>query len=80
MKDNDSLAFGVLTGILRVSKENLFSGLNNPTVNTVLDEKYSEYFGFTGEEVDAMAAYYGRSDKLGEIRCEYSVHDRDSSY
>lgn len=71
LKDNDSLAFGVLTGILRVFKENLFSGLNNPTVNTVLDEKYSEYFGFTGEEVDAMAAYYGCSDKLGEIRTWY---------
>ena len=44
LKDNPSLAFGVLTGILRVSKENLFSGLNNPIVNSVLDEKYSKYF------------------------------------
>lgn len=71
LKDNSSLAFGVLTGILRVSKENLFSGLNNPTVNTVLDEKYSEYFGFTNEEVEMMAAYYSRSDKLEEIRTWY---------
>ena len=47
LNDNTDLAFGVLTGIMRVSKENLFSGLNNPLVNTVLDEKYSEYFGFT---------------------------------
>ena len=47
LKDNPYLSFGVLTGILRVSKENLFSGLNNPVVNSVLDEKYSHYFGFT---------------------------------
>lgn len=68
LKDNPALAFGVLTGILRVSKENLFSGLNNLVVNSVLDEKYSEYFGFTSDEVTAMAAYYGREDKLNELR------------
>lgn len=67
LKDNSSLALGVLTGILRVSKENLFSGLNNIVVNTVLDEKYSEYFGFTEDEVKRMAEYYGKSDKLEEI-------------
>lgn len=71
LKDNSSLAFGVLTGILRVSKENLFSGLNNPVVNTVLDDKYSEYFGFTTEEVESMANYYGKTDKLEEIRTWY---------
>lgn len=71
LKDNPSLAFGVLTGILRVSKENLFSGLNNPVVNTVLDEKYSEYFGFTTSEVEAMAEYYGKSEKLEELRNWY---------
>lgn len=71
LKDNSSLAFGVLTGILRVSKENLFSGLNNPVVNTVLDEKYSEYFGFTEAEVCDMARYYGRQEKLDEIRQWY---------
>lgn len=71
LKDNPSLAFGVLTGILRVSKENLFSGLNNPVVDTVLDEKYSEYFGFTESEVRTMAAYYGQTDKLTEIRSWY---------
>lgn len=71
LKDNDDLAFGVLTGIMRVSKENLFSGLNNPTVNTVLDEKYSSYFGFTEEEVQEMADYYGKSDCMEEIRSWY---------
>lgn len=67
LKDNPSLAFGILTGILRVSKENLFSGLNNPIVNSVLDDKYSQYFGFTAEEVKEMAVYYGKQDKLNEL-------------
>lgn len=68
LKDNASLAFGGLTGILRVSKENLFSGLNNPIVNSVLDEKYSKYFGFTIEEVNDMATYYGQEEKVDELR------------
>lgn len=68
LKDNPALAFGVLTGILRVSKENLFSGLNNPIVNSVLDEKYSKYFGFTVDEVNAMAVYYSQEEKLEELR------------
>ena len=68
LKDNPSLSFGVLTGILRVSKENLFSGLNNPVVNSVLDEKYSEYFGFTADEVEKMAEYYGKREKMAELR------------
>lgn len=70
-KDNASLELGILTGILRVAKESLFSGLNNLIVNTVLDEKYSEYFGFTAEEVKEMAVYYGQTDKLLEIRTWY---------
>ena len=71
LKDNTDLAFGVLTGIMRVSKENLFSGLNNPMVNTVLDEKYSKYFGFTEEEVREMASYYHRPAAMDEIRFWY---------
>ena len=71
LKDNTDLAFGVLTGIMRVSKENLFSGLNNPMVNTVLDDKYSEYFGFTEDEVREMAAYYRRPEAMDEIRFWY---------
>ena len=71
VKDNPCLAFGVLTGIMRVSKENLFSGLNNLTVNTVLDEKYSGYFGFTGNEVQEMADYYGKPDSMQEIQRWY---------
>lgn len=69
-KDNRHLAFGFLTGILRVAKESIFSGLNNLAINSVLDSKYSEYFGFTAEEVRGIASYYGASDKFDEV-CEW---------
>lgn len=68
LKDNGNLGFGILTGILRIAKESLFSGLNNLVVNTVLDDRYSEYFGFTEAEVRDMASYYGMEEKLSEIR------------
>lgn len=71
LKDNANLAFGILTGIMRVSKENLFSGLNNPLVNTVLDKKYSNYFGFTEQEVKDMASYYGFPSNLDKLRYWY---------
>ena len=70
LKDNRNLKFGFLTGILRVAKESIFSGLNNLTINSILDNKYSEYFGFTSDEVKEMAAYYNVSDKFNEI-CEW---------
>ncbi len=69
-KDNKSLAYGFLTGILRVAKESIFSGLNNLVINSVLDNKYSEYFGFTADEVRKMAAYYGKNEKYDEV-CEW---------
>ena len=69
-KDNKSLAYGFLTGILRVAKESIFSGLNNLVINSVLDNKYSEYFGFAADEVREMAAYYGKSEKYDEV-CEW---------
>lgn len=70
LKDNKHLSFGFLTGILRVAKESIFSGLNNLTIYSVLDNKYSSYFGFTSEEVKEMAEYYGAADKYGEI-CQW---------
>ena len=70
LKDNPHLSYGFLTGILRVAKESIFSGLNNIKVNSVLDNRYSEYFGFTSEEVQEMAEYYGASEKYDEI-CEW---------
>ncbi|MDR1832250.1 MAG: ATP-binding protein [Fusobacteriaceae bacterium] len=58
LKDNKSLKFGVLTGILRVAKEGIFSGLNNPVVNTILDKNFDEYYGLTESEVmNAIKAY-----------------------
>ena len=68
LKDNENLEFGILTGILRIAKESLFSGLNNLVVNTILDDKYSEYFGFTVNDISNMAAYYGMAEKLSEIK------------
>ena len=70
LKDNRHLSYGFLTGILRVSKESIFSGLNNLTINSVLDNKYSSYFGFTAKEVREMAEYYGAEDRYDEI-CEW---------
>ena len=70
LKDNSHLAFGFLTGILRVAKESIFSGLNNLTINSILDEQYSSYFGFTKDEVRRMLEYYGRGDKFDEV-CEW---------
>lgn len=70
LKDNKHLSFGFLTGILRVAKESIFSGLNNLTINSVLDKKYSAYFGFTSEEVREMAEYYGVPEKYDEI-CQW---------
>lgn len=67
LKDNKHLSFGFLTGILRVAKESIFSGLNNLCVNSILDDKYSQYFGFTAEEIREMAAYYGAPEKFEEI-------------
>ena len=71
LKDNEDLEFGIMTGILRIAKESLFSGLNNLVVNTIMDDKYAQYFGFTQKEVSEMAAYYGREEKLSEIRSWY---------
>lgn len=70
LKDNPYLAFGFLTGILRVTKESIFSGMNNLKTNSILDNNYSSYFGFTNEEVREMLAYYDYEDKYQEI-CEW---------
>lgn len=70
LKDNPHLSFGFLTGILRVAKESIFSGLNNVKINSILDDAYSQYFGFTPEEVRDMVAYYGAADKYQEL-CEW---------
>lgn len=70
LKDNQHLSYGFMTGILRVAKESIFSGLNNLVINSVLDSKYSQYFGFTPDEVKEMTEYYHVEDKYKEI-CEW---------
>lgn len=67
LKDNPHLAFGFLTGILRVAKESIFSGMNNLKTYSILDDGYSSYFGFTEKEVKVMLRYYGKDDKYNEL-------------
>lgn len=67
-KDNKNLSYGFLTGILRIAQESIFSGLNNLTVNSVMDEDYDSYFGFTNEEVHRMLEYYGVAEKEKELK------------
>lgn len=72
LKDNINLKFAVLTGILRVAKESIFSGLNNLEVFTILDEPFRQYFGFTQEEMAQMAGDYDCTEKVPEIRDWYN--------
>lgn len=71
LKTNDSLEFGVLTGCLRISKESIFTGLNNLKVNSIRFEEYSNYFGFTEAEVRELSEYYEIEDKFDEIKQWY---------
>lgn len=70
-KDNKNLSYGFLTGILRIAQESIFSGLNNLTVNSVMDEAYDSFFGFTYAEVHQMMEYYGVADKEEELKDWY---------
>ena len=71
LKTNDSLYFAVLTGCMRISKESIFTGLNNLKVHTISDVRYDEYFGFTNLEVDALLEFYGLSSYKSLIRDWY---------
>ena len=68
LKTNDSLYFALLTGCLRVSKESIFTGINNFNIYTVKDVQYNEYFGFTDSEVRKMLEYYGKMEKYDLIK------------
>ena len=70
LKDNLHLAFGFMTGILRVAKESIFSGLNNLAIYSILDDKYSQYFGFTKKEIRKMLEYYDVREKYREV-CDW---------
>ncbi len=67
-KTNDGLKFAVLTGCLRISKESIFTGLNNFKVYTIKDVRYNEYFGFTDAEVKQMLEYYGLSNQYDAVK------------
>ena len=80
LKTNDSLYFAVLTGCLRISRESIFTGLNNPKVHTISDVRYDEYFGFTSVDVDEILKFYGLSSCKAVIREWYDGYrfgDRD---
>ena len=71
LKTNSSLYFAVLTGCLRISKESIFTGLNNLKVHTISDVRYDEYFGFTNSDVDELLEFYGLSSYKNVIRDWY---------
>jgi hypothetical protein len=68
LKTNPDLNFAVLTGCLRISKESIFTGLNNLKVHTITDTSYQQYFGFTDDEVREMLEYYGLSDQYDTVK------------
>ena len=71
MKDNEYIQFGIMTGILRIAKEGIFSGLNNLKVNTIFSEKYSEYYGMTEEEVLEGLKYYNLEYEINDVKDWY---------
>ncbi len=71
LKTNDSLFFAVLTGCLRISKESIFTGLNNLKVHTISDVRYDEFFGFTDADVEELLEYYGTSAYKEAVRSWY---------
>ena len=68
LKDNQYLEMSIITGCLRVSKESIFTGLNNVDIYSILDNRYSERFGFTQEEIDEVLRYYRLEEKREEIK------------
>ena len=71
LKTDNSLKFAVMTGCMRISKESIFTGLNNLKVLSITDERFDEYFGFTDEDVKEMLRYYDREDHYEEMRNWY---------
>ena len=71
LKSNMHLQFSVMTGILRIAKEGIFSGLNNLKVNSIFSEKYSEYYGMTEEEVLEGLKYYNLEYEINDVRDWY---------
>ncbi|MBQ8037591.1 MAG: AAA family ATPase, partial [Proteobacteria bacterium] len=70
-KSNSNLAYGIIAGCMRVAKESIFTGMNNPGVITVVDEIPDEFWGFTQKEVEKMLDYYDLSDKMDALKHWY---------
>lgn len=68
LKGNDDLGFAVVTGVMQIAKETIFSGLNNLSVNSIFSKDFDERYGFTPEEVESLCAYYGRPEAFQEAR------------
>lgn len=71
LKTNESLQFAVLTGCLRISRESIFTGLNNLEIVSILNEDYSEFFGFTSKEAAQLLSFYGLEEKSAEMKLWY---------
>ncbi len=67
-KGNESLMFGIITGVTQIAKESIFSGINNLKVNNIFSSKFDEMFGFTNDEVKSICEEYGRPDKYEEAK------------
>ena len=72
LKDNNYLEMGIMTGILRVAKENIFSGLNNLRVHTILDNRFTEYFGITESEVEKVLKDFNLEFELQDVQKWYN--------
>ena len=73
-KDNKYLSYGFLSGVLPIQEESIFSGLNNLSVNSLMEEEYESYFGFTRDEVREMLKYYGVENREEELKDWYDGH------
>lgn len=79
LKDNSYLQYGVMTGILRIAKEGIFSGLNNLKVDTIFNERYSDFFGLTEKEVTKAVRYYELEYEMEEVKKWYDGYQFGSS-
>ncbi len=70
-KDNEYLGFGVTTGVMRIAKEGIFSGLNNTSVFSILDDEFADKFGFTQEEVDMFLDKYELDNRKADFKTWY---------
>jgi len=78
-KGNNNLQFGILTGVTKAAQLSLFSGFNNAIVNTVLDDQYNEYFGFTKEETKYLLSQFNLEDKINKVENWYGGYNFGSS-